>query len=48
MVSFIDSLVPAFSVANAIVMGIAIREKDDVKYYLKELEDIWEKYGIYE
>lgn len=48
MVSFIDSLVPAFSVANAIVMGIAIREKDDVKSYLKELEDIWEKYGIYE
>ncbi len=48
MVSFIDSLVPAFSVVNAIVMGIAMREKDDVKSYLKELEDIWEEYGIYE
>ena len=48
MVSFIDSLVPAFSVVNAIVMGIAMREKDDVKSYLKELEDLWEEYGIYE
>lgn len=48
MVSFIDSLVPAFSVANAIVVGVAMKEKEDIKAYFKELEKVWEKFEIYE
>ncbi len=48
MVSFIDSLVPAFSVANALVIGVAMREKDDVKDYFNQLENIWEKFETYE
>lgn len=48
MLSFIDSLVPAFSVANALVIGVAIREKDDIKEYFHELESIWEKFEIFE
>ncbi len=48
MVSFIDSLVPAFSVSNALVIGVAMREKEDIKSYLNELENIWEKFEIYE
>lgn len=48
MISFVDSLVPAFSVANAVVIGVASRESDDIKAYFNELEKIWEKFEIYE
>lgn len=48
IISFIDSLVPAFSVANALVIGVAMKEKEDIKEYFNELEKIWEKYEIYE
>lgn len=48
MVSFIDSLVPAFSLVNAIVIGVAMREKDDVMEYFNQLEAIWDQFEIYE
>lgn len=48
MVSFIDSLVPAFSLANALVIGVAMREKEDIVNYFNELESIWDKFEIYE
>ena len=48
MISFIDSLVPAFSVANALVIGVAMREKDDIKSYFNELENIWKEFEIFE
>lgn len=48
MVSFIDSLVPAFSVANALVIGVAMREKEDIKGYFNDLEEIWEQFEIFE
>lgn len=48
IISFIDSLVPAFSVANALVIGVAMKEREDIKDYFNELEKIWEKYEIYE
>ncbi|WP_101772930.1 MurR/RpiR family transcriptional regulator [Peptostreptococcus faecalis] len=48
MVSFVDSLVPAFSVSNAIVIGVAMRERDDIKQYFNDLEKIWEKFEVYE
>ena len=48
MVSFVDSLVPAFSVANALVIGVAMREKEDIMSYFNQLEAIWEKFEIYE
>ena len=48
MVSFVDSLVPAFSLANAIVIGVAMREKEDIVEYFNELENIWDEFEIYE
>ena len=38
MVSFVDSLVPALSIANALIVSVGMKEK----------EDIWEKYSVYD
>lgn len=48
MVAFIDSLVPAFSASNALVVGIAMKQKEDITQYFDELENIWKKYHVYE
>ena len=48
MASFVDSLVPAFSVANALIVAVGMKEKEDIKEYFDELEGIWEKYSVYE
>lgn len=48
MASFVDSLVPAFSVANALIVAVGMKEKEDIKEYFYELEGIWEKYSVYE
>ncbi|TQQ85288.1 MurR/RpiR family transcriptional regulator [Peptacetobacter hominis] len=48
MASFVDSLVPAMSVANALAVSVGMKEKDDIKDYFDDLERMWEKYGVYE
>ena len=48
MASFVASLVPAFSVANALIVAVGMKEKEDIKEYFDELEGIWEKYSVYE
>ena len=48
MASFVDSLVPALSVANALIVSVGMKEKEDIKEYFDELEGIWEKYSVYE
>ncbi len=48
MASFVDSLVPAFSVANALIVSIGVKEKEKIKKHFDELENIWEKYSVYE
>ena len=48
MASFVDSLVPALSICNALVVSIGMKEKEDIKSYFDELEQIWERYSVYE
>lgn len=48
MASFVDSLVPALSICNALVVSIGMKEKEDIKSYFDDLEQIWERYSVYE
>ena len=48
MVSFVDSLVPALSIANALIVSVGMKEKEDIKQHLDDLEAIWEKYSVYD
>lgn len=48
MASFVDSLVPALSLCNALIVSIGMKEKEDIKEYFDDLEQIWEKYSVYE
>ncbi|SCI11053.1 MULTISPECIES: MurR/RpiR family transcriptional regulator [unclassified Romboutsia] len=48
MASFVDSLVPALSVANALVISVGMKEKEDIKEYFNDLENIWKEYSVYE
>ena len=48
MASFVDSLVPALSIANALIVSIGMKEKEDIKEHFDDLENIWEKYSVYE
>ena len=48
MASFVDSLVPALSVANALVISVGMKEKEDIKEYFDDLETIWKEYSVYE
>lgn len=48
MASFVDSLVAPLSLINAFLVTVAIKRKNVVVKNLKNLEDIWDEYGIYE
>lgn len=48
MASFVDSLVPALSIANALIVSVGMKEKEDIKEHFDDLENIWEKYSVYE
>lgn len=48
MASFVDSLVPALSIANALIISVGMKEKEDIKKCFDDLEQIWEKYSVYE
>ena len=48
MASFVDSLVPAMTVANALAISVGMKEKQEITKYFKDLEQIWEKYSVYE
>jgi DNA-binding MurR/RpiR family transcriptional regulator len=48
MAAFVDSLVPALSVANALIVSVGMKEKENVKQNFDDLEAIWEKYSVYE
>ncbi len=48
MASFVDSLVPALSIANALIVSVGMKEKEDIKQHFYDLEAIWEKYSVYE
>ena len=48
MASFVDSLVPALSIANALIVSVGMKEKEDIKQHFDDLEAIWEKYSVYD
>jgi len=48
MISFVDSLVAPMSLINALIIGIGMREKNEIKEYFAKLESIWEEYNVYD
>jgi DNA-binding MurR/RpiR family transcriptional regulator len=47
MASFVDSLVAPLSLINAIIVAVGMREKEEITKYFNKLENIWERYNIY-
>ncbi|WOV98042.1 MurR/RpiR family transcriptional regulator [Clostridioides difficile] len=47
MASFVDSLVPALSISNALAISVGMKEKEDIKQHF-DLEQIWKRYSVYE
>ncbi len=48
MVSFVDSLVGPLSLLNALIVTVAIRKRTEVVDTLRQIESIWDEYGVYE
>lgn len=48
MASFVDSLVAPLSLINALLVAVSRKKNDDLESTFQKLEDIWDKYGIYE
>ena len=48
MASFVDSLVAPLSLVNALLVAVSQRKNDDLANTFHTLEDIWDRYGVYE
>ena len=48
MVSFVDSLVAPLSIINAIIVAVVRKKQEEFSEKLRELEDIWDKYDVYD
>ena len=48
MTTFIDSLVAPFSLINALIVAVGLSRRGEVLATFEELENIWEKYHVYE
>lgn len=48
MVSFVDSLVAPLSIINALIVAVSMNKKNELSEHLSELEEIWDKYDVYE
>ena len=48
MASFVDSLVAPLSIINALITAISRRKKDELTERLRELEEIWDHYDVYD
>ena len=48
MLSFIDSLVAPMSLINSFIISLGNKSKEDLNNYFIQLEEIWERYDIYE
>ena len=48
MVSFVDSLVAPLSVINAMIVAIARKKQDEVSERLRALEEVWDRYDVYD
>lgn len=47
MGSFVDSLVAPLSLVNALIVALAMRDKENALHTFESLEDIWKKYKVY-
>ncbi len=47
MISFVDSMVAPLSLINALLVALAARMESDVSKTFADLEDIWDKYGVF-
>ena len=47
MISFVDSMVAPMSAINALLVGLGFRLGKDVSATFSDLEDIWDKYGVF-
>ena len=48
MASFVDSLVPALSISNALAISVGMKENEEIKQHFDDLEQIWKRYSVYE
>ncbi len=48
MISFVDSLVAPLSVINALIVAVSRKRRVEFAERLKKLEDIWDKYDVYD
>lgn len=47
MSSFVDSLVAPLSVANALIVAVSMKKKEELQENFGKLEEIWARYDIY-
>ncbi len=48
MASYVDSLVAPLSIINAMIVAVARKKQDEVGERLHALEEIWDRYDVYE
>ncbi len=48
MNSFVDSLVAPFSVVNALIAALGMKQKEKLKNTFENLENIWDEYEVYD
>ncbi len=48
MASFVDSLVAPMSIINALIVALSRRKQKELDSRLRELEDVWDRYDVYE
>ncbi len=48
MATIVDSLVAPLSIINALIVAASLKKMDGVTQTLGELEDLWEKYEVYQ
>jgi hypothetical protein len=48
MASFVDSLVAPLSIINAIIVAVARKKQDELTVRLRQLEQIWDEYDVYD
>ena len=48
MASVVDSLVAPLSLINALIVSVTLSKKDEVYNNFNKLENIWDKYQVYE
>lgn len=47
MASVVDSLVAPLSLINALIVATVVEKRDEVTQTFRQLENIWDRYGIY-